>query len=81
MHPFLDTSKLTDEEIIDRIGKAYNYMNAQAALGHKMTADSIREVIHALEEEKRSRMFKSSLEESKKKNPNSNNPIELGKTE
>lgn len=81
MHPFIDTSKLTDEEIIDRIGKAYNYMNAQAALGHKMTADSIREVINALEEEKKSRMLKSSLEEAKRKNLSSNNPIELGKIE
>lgn len=81
MHPFLDTSKLSDDEIIDRIGKAYNYMHAQAALGHKMTADSIKEIIHTLEEERKSRMEKNSREEARRKDPNTNKPIDLGGVE
>lgn len=81
MHPFLDTSKLSDDEIIDRIGKAYNYMHSQASLGHKATADSIKEVIRVLEDEKNSRMEKSSREDAKRKDPGMNKPIELGKLE
>lgn len=81
MHPFLDVSKLTDEEIIERLGKAYTYMNAQVALGHNPTVLSIKEVIQSLEDERRSRMTKNMDEEFKKKYPNANDPIELGKLE
>lgn len=81
MHPFLDVSKLTDEEIIERLGKAYTYMNAQVALGHAPTVHSIKEVIQSLENERKSRMQKTMDEEYKRKYPTANNPIELGKLE
>lgn len=81
MHPFLDVSKLTDEEIIERLGKAYSYMNTQTALGHTPTVQSIKEIIQSLENERKSRMQKTMDEEYKRKYPTANNPIELGKLE
>jgi len=81
MHPFLDVSKLTDEEIVERLGKAYTHMNYQIALGHTPTVMSIKDVIQALESERHSRMQKAMAEETAKKYPNLNDPIELGKLE
>jgi hypothetical protein len=81
MHPFLDVSKLTDEEIIERLGKAYTHMNYQIALGHSPTVLSIKEVIQSLEDERRSPMQKIMAEETKKKYPKMDEPIELGKLE
>jgi hypothetical protein len=81
MHPFLDVAKLTDEEIIERLGKAYTHMNYQMSMGHNPTVLSIREVIQSLEDERRNRMNKLMDEESKRKNPKDLDPIELGKLE
>jgi hypothetical protein len=81
MHPFLDVSKLTDEEIIERLGKAYVHMNNQIALGHTPTVLSIKEVIQSLEDERRSRMQKIMFEETKKKYPKMDDPIEIGNLE
>jgi hypothetical protein len=81
MHPFLDVSKLSDEEIIERLGKAYVYMNAQVALGHNPTVLSIKEIIQSLEDERGQRMHKNMDEEYKRKFPDENKPIELGKLE
>lgn len=79
MHPFLDVSKLSDEEIIERLGRAYSYMNAQVALGHNPTVLSIKEIIQSLEDERRGRMQRTMDEEFKRKYPDENKPIELGK--
>jgi len=79
MHPFLDVAKLSDEEIIERLGKAYSYMNAQVSLGHNPTVFSIREIIQSLEDERQARQQHNMDEEFKKKYPDANNPIELGK--
>jgi hypothetical protein len=81
MHPFLNVSKLTDEEIIEKLGKAYLFMNAQVALGHNPTVMSINEVIQDLENERYSRMQKMMDDEYSRKNPNNNKPIEIGKLE
>jgi len=81
MHPFLDVTKLTDDEIMDRLGKAYTYMNYQVSLGHNPAVQSIKEVIQSLEDERRTRLSKSMDDEYKKKYPDSNKPIELGKLE
>jgi nucleoid-associated protein YejK len=79
MHPFLDASKLTDEEIIERLGRAYTYMNAQVMLGHNPTVHSIKEVIQTLEDVRLERQQKSSEDEFNKKYPDKNKPLELGK--
>lgn len=79
MHPFLDASKLTDEEIIEKLGKAYIYMNQQVALGHDPTVLSIKEIIQTLEDERQSRLQKTMSEETARKFPNMHAPIELGK--
>jgi len=81
MHPFLDVSKLSDEEILERISKAYTYMNAQVRMGHNPTVLSIKEVIQSLEDERQSRQQRTMDEEHKKKFPSENTPIELGKLE
>jgi len=81
MHPFLDVSKLTDEEIIERLGKAYTYMNMQKTLGHTPAVLSIREVIQSLEDERNKRMQKMVDDENKRKFPQLEKPIELGKLE
>jgi len=81
MHPFLDVSKLSDEQITERLGKAYQYMNAQVALGHNPTVHSIKEVIQSLEDERTKRMIKNADDEFSRKFPNANAPIELGKLE
>lgn len=79
MHPFLDVSKLTDEQIIERLGKAYSYINAQKALGHDPTVQSIKEVIQSLENERQERMQRTLDSEHKRKYPDNHQPIELGK--
>jgi len=81
MHPFLNVQKLTDEEIIERLGKAYTYMNAHVALGHNSTVQSIKEVIQDLENERNERMSKHMDQEYKKKYPDANAPLEIGKLE
>jgi len=79
MHPFLDVSKLTDEEIIERLGKAYTYMNSQVSLGHAPTVVSIREVVQALEDERQVRLSRNMEEEFKRKFPKDGEPLEIGK--
>jgi hypothetical protein len=81
MHPFLDVKKLTDEEIIERLGKAYSHMNMQKTLGHSPAVLSIQEIIQTLEDERRERMQKMIDEEYNRKFPDSKKPIELGKLE
>lgn len=81
MHPFLDVAKLTDEEIIERLGRAYSFMNMQKTLGHTPAVISIREVIQSLEDERQKRLTKMMDDEHDKKFPDANKPIELGKLE
>jgi len=81
MHPFLDVAKLTDEEIIERLGRAYTFMNMQKTLGHTPAVLSIREVIQALEDERQKRLSKIMDDEHAKKFPDAKKPIELGKLE
>jgi hypothetical protein len=81
MHPFLDVQKLTDEEIIERLGKAYAYMNYQSSLGHNSATHSIKEIIQSLEDERTNRMGKRMDDEFQRKYPDSLAPIELGKLE
>lgn len=81
MHPFLNVNKLTDEEIIERLGRAYTFMNQQKMLGHNPTVLSIQEVIQSLEDERRQRLTTRMDDEYKKKFPESDKPLELGKLE
>lgn len=79
MHPFLDVKKLSDEEIIEKLGKTYSYMNYQSSLGHTITVESIKEVIQSLEDERKERLNRQMDDEYKKKFPDANAPIEVGK--
>ena len=79
MNPLLDTSNLTDDEITEKLNKAYLYLNNQVQLGHNPTVFSIKEIIDTLEAERRKRYEKITDDEYKRKNPNYDKPIELGK--
>jgi hypothetical protein len=81
MHPFLDVSKLTDEELIERLSKAYNHVSYQKSLGHAPAVHSIKEIIKSLEDERHNRMMKNADEEFKKKFPKDLDPINLGSLE
>lgn len=81
MHPFLDVQKLSDEEILNRLGRAYSYMNYQVSAGHNPTVNSIKEVIQTLEDERADRINRSMSAEHAKKYPDILAPIELGKLE
>lgn len=81
MHPFLNVSKLTDEEILSRLSKAYQHMNFQVSVGHNATVQSIKEVIQDLENERNERMNKQMDTEFKKKYPDADAPLEIGKLE
>jgi len=79
--PFLDTSRLTDEQILERLGRAYSYLQVQSSLGHAPTVLSIKSVIEQLELERESRLQRNSTEEFNKKYPKDLDPINLGKLE
>ncbi len=81
MHPFLDVSKLKDEEIIERLGKAYQYMNYQVSMGHNATVHSIKEIIQDLEDERNQRMIKNQSIEYAKKFPEKDVPLDVGKVD
>jgi hypothetical protein len=78
MHPFLNTSKLTDEEIIAKLLKARQYLGFQMSTGNMPSIQSIQEVIHFLEAERENRMIARQEEERRKV---IDKPIELGKIE
>jgi hypothetical protein len=79
MHPFLNVTKLSDDEIIDQLNKAYGYMQAQIGLGSTPAVQSIKEVVQALENERRERQLRQSDAEYDKKYPDKNKPLEFGK--
>lgn len=81
MHPFLNVSKLTDEEILEKLRVSYNYLDAQTKLGHNPTVASIKEIIESLENERNDRMQRLVTEEYKKKFPKELDSIEIGKLE
>lgn len=81
MDPFLNTSKLTDEEILERLGRAYTYMHMQKTLGHTPTVQSIKEVIQSLEDEKTKRTQRLISDELLKRSPQGNKSIDFGKLE
>lgn len=79
MHPFLDMTKLSDDELTERITKAHMYMRMQTGLGHTPAVTSIREVIEGLENERFERMARATAADDAKRNPNKLKPIELGR--
>lgn len=76
MHPFLDAGKLSDDELSQRLNKAYTHLAHQTSLGHMPTIQSIKEVIDTLETEKSARLQKFIFGDQSKE-PNTS--IDLGK--
>lgn len=81
MHPIYDPSKLTDDELLSRLGQAHGYLHMQHQLGHDSAVDSIKETIRALDEERQSRFRRQTTEEQLKKTtgtPDASSTIILG---
>ena len=49
MNPLIDVSKLSDEEIMERLVKAKTYRNQQSALGHDPVVENIDSIIETLQ--------------------------------
>lgn len=82
MHNLIfDPAKLTDDQILEKLGKAYQYLSFQENLGHDSAVASITQTIIALDNERISR-FQDSIEaDIAHTNPNLLDPIELGTIE
>lgn len=81
MHPFLDTSTLTDDQIYEKLSKCHSYLAMQSHLGHSPTVETIQQTIYALEQEKIKRFDKMFEDDIKKTNPRYMDPINIGLTE
>jgi len=78
MNPIYDTSKISDDDLIEKIGKAMTFKHLQTDLGHTPTVESIDYVLEALELERITRFQTQVAEEQSKKNPKALDPITLG---
>lgn len=58
MHPLINPSSLTDEQIRDKLKKCYEYLQMQESLGHNDTVTSISNIIDILEFERDERLEK-----------------------
>ena len=76
MHPFIDTASLSDDELVQKLDKAYQHLSAQTRLGHTPTVESIKDVIDALELERQTRVLRAMTEKQNKSDKDG--PIELG---
>lgn len=52
MEKFYDYSGLSEDQLYEKLRKAYAYLSMQKALGHSDTVNSIEFTINALEEER-----------------------------
>ncbi len=80
MHPFMDTSDLSDDELTKKLDKAYQYLQQQTGLGHTPTVESIKEIIETLELERSTRLLKA-MSGDQKKIDESLKPIDIGTIE
>lgn len=78
-NPFLDTSKLSDDEIFDRIKRATTHLQMQEKLGHTVLVESIKLQLDMLYQEREKRIQDAMHTDWLKQNPNHRDPIELGK--
>lgn len=81
LHPLFDPSELTDDQLYDKLNKAYQYLSQQELLGHTPTVGSIQQTINALENEKIKRFEAHLAEEAEKHMDDILKPIDLGTIE
>lgn len=81
LHPHFDPSTITDDQLYDKLNKAYQYLSQQEQLGHNPTVASIQHAILALENEKMSRFEAQMAAETDKHNEDLLKPINLGTIE
>ena len=78
-HPFLETSTLTDDELLDAIQKCNNLLHQETHWGHTQMVDTIRASLNAYQLEFDERMFRRIHDAEVAKNPDG--IIEIGKIE
>lgn len=78
LHPHFDPSDFTDDQIYDKLNKAYLYLSQQEQLGHTPTIESIQHTILALENEKVKRFEDMMERENEAANTEELKPINLG---
>lgn len=62
-HPFLDTSKLTEEEIAEKLQKLFRILSQQDTMGHTAMYQDVLKVIQDLELELQKRASDKLIEE------------------
>lgn len=78
MHPFLDTKKLSDDQLLEKIQKCQTALAYQQSLGHADAVKSIEQVLDSLIMEQQNRLKTSVEEEYNKQNPNRYDSIDVG---
>lgn len=78
MHPTYDPSKLTDEELLNKLIKLYNMHGTEINAGHDAMVSNIATMINTLEFEKETRTVASIAAELKRKGINLDETIEIG---
>ena len=63
MHPLFNPDSLSDDELQDKLGKAYEQLHYQHQLGRQTMLNSIRQTIDALEHEREVRFAKQQAAE------------------
>lgn len=79
LHPFIDVSKLTDDELISRMSKCQQILYAEMGMGHQSMMDSARMMLESYQMEWDNRMALKRNAEDLEKNPNGT--IEIGTIE
>lgn len=83
-HPFLDPSKLTDDQLMDRIQKCHRILGGEMAMGHTSVVDSARAALETYQFEYNERMRTRALEDKFKKDEEKqekDGPLEFGVVE
>lgn len=62
-HPFLDTTKLTDDQLMDRIQKCHKILSGEVSMGHTTVVQSARAALDTYQFEWNERMRGRMLED------------------
>jgi len=83
-HPFLDVTKLTDDQLMDRIQKCYKILSGETAMGHASMVDSARLQLETYQFEWNTRMQTAALDDKFSKGQekqDKDGPLEFGVVE
>ncbi len=83
-HPFLNPTKLTDDQLMDRIQKCQRILAGEIAMGHTSVVESARAALETYQFEWNERMRTRSLEDKFKpdqEKQDRDGPLEFGVVE